>query len=339
MIRRFRAKSMSATPTIGVLIPTRNCAPLLPEHIASLLPWIDRAQEIVVVDSDSQDGTVEMLRASLPPACTTYWTHPPGLYQSWNYGIQKVSAKYVYIATVGDAITRPGLEHLLQVAEEFQCDLVISKPRFVNAAGHALPDSRWLIDEILEGRKMVRPELLSTADQFLFTVTHLWCALPGSSASNLYRTDCLRQRPFPLEFGTAGDGAWGVQNIFDFKIAVTPQRFSTFRLHPKAYSLAGYHVDSLALKMFRLAQNVIAQQRSRNPALPAILEAVHWAELEPALNMAALAQDELDRLRRAKTPWILQPSAWRARLARGQARRKISQITRRVLAGAPAQYH
>jgi len=330
---------MSAAPSIGVLIPTRNCAPLLPEHIASLLPWIDRAEEIVVVDSESQDGTVAMLKAGLPPARTTYWTHPPGLYQSWNFGMQKVRAKYVYIATVGDAITRPGLEHLLQVAEEFQCDLVMSKPHFINAAGQALPDSRWLIDEILEGRRMVRPELLSTADQFLFTVTHLWCALPGSSASSLYRTDCLRQRPFPLEFGTAGDGAWGVQNIFDFKIAVTPQRFSTFRQHPKAYSLAGYHVDSLALKLFRLAQNVIAEQRSRNPALPEILEAVHWAELEPALNIAALAQDELDRLRRAKTPWMLQPAAWRARLARGQARGQISQITRRVLAGGPAQDH
>ncbi len=260
-------------------------------------------------------------------------THPPGLYQSWNFGIQNVSAKYLYIATVGDAITRPGLEHLCQVAEEFQCDLVLSKPHFINAAGLALPDSRWLIDDILEGRKMARAGLLSTAEQFLFTVTHLWCALPGSAASNLYRTDCLRQRPFPVEFGTAGDGAWGVQNVFDLKIAVTPQRFSTFRQHPKAYSLADYQVDSLALQLFRLAQDVIARQRSSNPALPAILEAVRWAELEPALNTAALAQDKLDRLRRAKTPWLLQPAAWRARLARGQARRKINQITRLFLAG------
>ena len=172
--------------------------------------------------------------------------------------MRNVTAKYVYIATVGDSITRAGLEHLCQVAEEFASDLVISKPRFINAAGQALPDDRWLIDEILQGRKIERPQALSRAEQFLFTVTNLWCALTGSSASNLYRTDFLRQRPFPLEFGMAGDGAWGVQNVFDLKTAVTPRRFSTFRQHPKTYAAAGYQIDSLGLKLFRLAQQVVA---------------------------------------------------------------------------------
>jgi hypothetical protein len=321
-----------STASIGVLIPTRNCAALLTEHIESLLPWIDLAQEVVVVDSDSEDGTVDALRAGLRHVRATYLRHPPGLYPSWNFGVQNVGAKYVYISTVGDAITRAGLEHLWQVAEEFASDLVISKPRFINAAGQALPDSRWLIDEILEGRKWERPALLSRTEQFLFTVTNPWCALTGSSASNLYRTDFLKQRPFPPYFGMAGDGAWGVRNIFDIKIAVTPRRFSTFRDHPKTYPMAGYQVDSLGLQLFRLAQKVVAEQRGCNAAAREVLETARWAELEPALNDAALAQDTLDRLRRAKTPWLLQPSAWRARRARSRARRTIRQITRRVLA-------
>ncbi len=322
----------SVIPGMGVLIPTRNCAALVPEHIASLLSWADLAEEIVVVDSGSEDGTVDQLRAGLRHARVTYLTHPPGLYQSWNFGIQNISAKYVYIATVGDAITRAGLEHLWQVAEEFGSDLVISKPRFINADGQALPDSRWLMDEILEGRKLEGPAPLSRTEQFLFTVSNPWCALTGSSASNLYRTDFLKQRPFPTDFGLAGDGAWGVQNIFDLKIAVTPRRFSTFRAHPKSYPMADYRVDSLGLQLFRLAQKVVAEQRVRNAAAAEILEAARWAELEPALNEAALAQDELDRLRRAKTPWLLQPAAWRARRARSRARRIIRQITGRVLA-------
>jgi len=329
---------MSAA-SIGVLIPTRNSTGLLAEHIASLLPWIDLAEEVVVVDSDSQDGTVEMLRAGLRHPRTTYLQHPPGLYQSWNFGVRNVRAKYLYIATVGDSITRGGLEHLRQVAEEFASHLVISKPRFINAAGQALPDSRWLIDEILEGRKMEKPRALSRAEQFLFTVTNLWCALTGSSASNLYRTDFLQERPFPLDYGMAGDGAWGVQNVFDLRTAVTPRRFSTFREHPKSYAVAGYQVDSLALKLFRLAQQVVAEQRGRNAAAREILQAAQWAELEPALNEAALAQEQLDRLRRTKTPWLLQPAAWRARAARSRARRKIRQLTDRVLADEAAKDH
>jgi glycosyltransferase involved in cell wall biosynthesis len=322
--------------SLAVLIPTRNSAPLLKEHLASMEPWIDVAGEIIVVDSDSRDGTVDLLKAFLPPSRTTWLSHPPGLYQSWNFGIQNVRAEYVYITTVGDSITRPGLEHLLQVAEQFQCDLVLSKPRPINADGQSHLDSPWLIDDILRLRKIVRPQLLSIPDQFLFAVTRLQFALLGSSASNLYSAGCLKQRPFPLDFGTAGDGAWGVQNIFDVKIAVTPECFSTFRHHPKTYSTAAYRVDSLGLKLFRLAQDVIARQRSSNPALPSILEAVDWAALEPALDRYALAQDNLEKLRDRKIPWILQPAAWRARRDRGQARRDISQITRRVLDRRPA---
>jgi hypothetical protein len=174
--------------------------------------------------------------------------------------------------------------------------------------------------------------LLTTKELFLFATTNTWGAILGSSASNLYRTDCLKQRPFPTEYGKSGDGGWGIQNMFEVKIAVTPERFSTFHQHPRTHSRDGYHMESLALKLFRLAQHVVAQQRTRDTALPEILEAVHWAELEPALNASGVEQDNLERLRHRKTPWFLQPAAWRARQARGQARRKIDQITRRVLA-------
>ena len=65
-------------------------------------------------------------------------------------------------------------------------------------------------------------------------------AILGSSASNLYRTQCLKERPFPTDFGTSGDGGWGILNAFDVKIAVTPRCFSTFRHHQKAYALSDY---------------------------------------------------------------------------------------------------
>ena len=167
---------MSDAPSIGVLIPTRNCASLLPGHIRSLMAWIDLAEEIIVVDSDSRDGTVELLRAGLSHPRVKFLTHPPGLYQSWNFGIQNVSAKYIYVATVGDPIERRGIQHLYDVAETFQSDVVISKPRFISEAGEPLPDDRWPIDVILERLRIQRPELLTTAEQFLIAVTNTWGA-------------------------------------------------------------------------------------------------------------------------------------------------------------------
>ena len=323
---------MSDAPSIGVLIPTRNCASLLPGHIGSLMAWIDLAEEIVAVDSDSRDGSVEMLKAQLPQGRTTFLTHPPGLYQSWNFGIQHVRAKYVYISTVGDSITRPGLEHLLEVAEQFQSDVVISKPDFINEAGEAAPDSPWLIDRIVDRLKIRQPRVLTLTEQFLFTVTNLWCALLGSSASNLYRADCLKKRPFPLEYGTAGDGAWGVENVFDVRIAVTPRRFSNFRQHEKAYSLSDYYVESLASKLFVLARSVVERERKENPAIEAVLREVSWTELEKSLDRARMAHAKLEGYRRhGRPPWFLNPAAWKARSVRNRDEATVALIMDRVV--------
>ncbi|MGD0815399.1 MAG: glycosyltransferase [Verrucomicrobiota bacterium] len=321
---------------ISILIPTRHCAALVPGHLESLRAWLDLAEEVVVVDSDSRDGTVELLRAGLSHPCVKFLTHPPGLYESWNFGIQNTGSKYVYIATVGDSITRQGMEHLFEVAENFQSDIVLSKQDFVSADGEALPDDRWMIDVILSRLQIERPRLLSTTEQFLFAVTNLWGAILGSSASNLYRADCLKQRPFPTEYGKAGDGAWGILNIFEVKIAVTPERFSTFLVHEKAYAAAEYYVESVALKLFRLVQSVVALQGPRNPAVPRILGEIQWSELEAALEVVHAQQAKLEHRRQQKMPWLLNPGAWQARAARNKARRRISQITEDVVGASRA---
>ena len=219
------------------------------------------------------------------------------------------------------------------MAEKLRSDVVISKPAFINEAGEPLPDDHWPIDEILANLKVARPQLLTTSQQFLFAVTNTWGALLGSSASNLYLTDCLKQRPFPTEFGTAGDGGWGIQNIFEVKIAVTPERFSSFRKHAKAYSLSQYHVESLASKLFDLAQTVIARQQGTNPAVQRTLRDIRWPELEKLLDTERLQQTKLIEYRGQTLPWFLKPAAWKARSVRNRAKKDIIEITRPVLAG------
>ena len=82
------------------------------------------------------------------------------------------------------------------MAERLQSDVVISKPTLINEAGDPLPDDRWPIDEIVDQLQIKQPQLLARSEQFLFAVVNTWGAILGSAASNLYRTDCLRRRPF-----------------------------------------------------------------------------------------------------------------------------------------------
>ena len=319
-------KLVRETLPIAVLIPTRNSGALLPGHLQSLREWVDLAEEIVVVDSHSHDGTQEMLRAGLSHPRVTFLTHPPGLYQSWNFGIQNVSAKYVYVATVGDPISRRGIQHLYEVAEEFQSDIVISKPDFIGAAGQPLPGDHWPIDVILNGLKIERPQLLSTAELFVFTASNPWGAVLGSSASNLYLASCLKARPFPTEYGTAGDVAWGIQNVFEVTLAVTPERISSFRQHEKAYALSEYHVESLIPKLSQLVQTVVARKKETNPAVLPLLQEIRWLEHKQALDALTLWKLKLEEYRNGFIPWFLIPAAWAARSARDRAGKAVADI-------------
>src|SRR5277367_523651 len=98
---------------LGVVIPTKNSMPYLPAHLEKLREWQDLAQEIVVVDSFSADGTVDFLKSNLAHPKISFLSHPPGLYQSWNHGVGHISARHTYISTTGDTITRAGIEKLV----------------------------------------------------------------------------------------------------------------------------------------------------------------------------------------------------------------------------------
>jgi len=319
----------TAIPTLGVLLPTRNSIALLREHLESMRPWLDLASEVVVVDSESTDGTVELLREKLAHPNARFFNHPPGLYQSWNFGIRNITAKYVYISTVGDSITRSGVKCLLDAAERFQSDVVISKPGVITESGQPLPDGHWPIHDILERLPFAQSAALSTGQQFIFALTNIGGALLGSSASNLYRAACLRARPFPVEFGTAGDGGWSFKYIFDIRVAVARGQFSTFRIHEKSYSMSEYPAESLALRFFRLAQEAARERQARDPLVAALLREICWPELEQALQAASIEHDRLERCRRGFFPWYFQPRAWQARARRNRA----ESLTRRIKDG------
>jgi glycosyltransferase involved in cell wall biosynthesis len=72
------------TLPIGVVIPSRNSLAYLPAHLQGVLAWVEMVEQIVVVDSNSTDGTVEYIRENLTHPNLHIFSCPPGLYASWN---------------------------------------------------------------------------------------------------------------------------------------------------------------------------------------------------------------------------------------------------------------
>src|SRR5207302_1845364 len=119
-------------------------------------------EELIVVDSFSTDGTFELLQTELRHPRLSLLQFPPGLYQSWNHGIRQVNAKYTYISTIGDTITREGLEHLAATADALGSDVVISRPQFFTPNGEAMPDRRWPIHQVFDSGRITQPARLES---------------------------------------------------------------------------------------------------------------------------------------------------------------------------------
>jgi glycosyltransferase involved in cell wall biosynthesis len=312
-------------PSLSVLIPTLNCRSLIHEHLEAARPWIDLADEIIVVDSHSTDGTLEYIRDALAALPLQIVNHPRGLYQSWNHGIALARTDWLYISTVGDSITRTLLVHLQQLALAGRCDVAISLPERIDTDGKPLPPPHWAVTEITTTLARNRPCILTGSAALCYaTRFHRHSALLGSSASNLYRTAHLQARPFPIDYGTAGDAAWALLHGYETRFGFTSAKGSTFRLHEKAYRSEDYEVHGLAEKLLRLGLATVAQHDSDREL--SIAEAHHLEEKSARLYA------ELKNFRRTHRPWFFFPSCWRLRSESDKIKLKLREVRERQLA-------
>jgi hypothetical protein len=325
--------------SLGVVIPTKNSRAYLPAHLEAMGEWLDLAAEVVVVDSFSNDGTLEYLREHLRDPKVRFVSHPPGLYASWNCGLGQLSAEYAYLSTIGDRITRAGLQQLWQAAETLRCDVVLSKPRFHDTRGQPLPDIDWPIDEVIRALGITRPRRLHKLEVVLFALTSLSGALTGSCASDLFRTEAVQRHPFPTDFGTIGDGAWSIRRAADLVWGVVPERFSSFLKHPSNASAEERASLQQALRFDDVARQMVAAARQAGTLSADELALLQADDLLEAASAYLDAKGAFDRLRRGGLPWILQPQAWRARLGRQQAAARLqnlrAQALRAIAAGEP----
>jgi len=319
---------------LGVILPTRNSRPYLERHLDALAPWLPLARQVVVVDSFSIDGTLEFLRANLKHANAAFLTHPPGLYQSWNFGIAQLKTDYTYISTIGETITRPGLEHLVKHIQSLQTDLLVSPPAFREAEEKPPPNVRWPSHDLLADLQIAAPQPLDKWTAFFYVCFNALGAsvnsLLGSSASNVYRTAILQKNPFPTEWGTAGDTAWSVANVFQAKWSVSPMVCSTYLFHPKTNGNSDELNDQLAVTLAQTADSLLKNELAQglpNPVLAGLLP--NLLNTLRGLREQHLA---LRRLRSGKrVPWLLNAQAWQARLARKRLEQKLAQIKTQFL--------
>lgn len=221
---------MPAPDSISAVIPIFNCRERLERHLASVKSWASQVHEIIVVDSGSSDGSLDLAREVLSSHRARFLHHPPGLYQSWNAGISEASAEWCYISTVEDPITPEGLSHLLETGQRYAVDVVISPPEMRSEDGSKPVDQKMPSNFLADSWKATgqTSRFLNRSETIALLCGMLPHGLLGSSASNLYRTAFLQAHPFPTDVGHCGDSAWGVTVAPFAKIAFTARECARF---------------------------------------------------------------------------------------------------------------
>ncbi len=300
---------------LSVLIPTLNCVKLLERHIETFNTWSDLADEVIVVDSHSNDGTLELLREKLIHRCLRIVSHPKGLYQSWNHGIQQSVGQWIYVSTAGDKMDRDQLLHLLSHAEENEADVICSPPIFETSEGNSLPAHDWPINRIIAEAGITEPRVLDSLYMFAQGLIQVPFSILGSSASNLYRGNHLRARPFPLDCGVCGDTAWPLKYAFETRFCYTPRKGSTFLFHEKDQPFDLDRMDELCRNIRSVALETIQQH---SDVIGMKLAALFTAFIE---QQNKISHDPVARaranFRQAKDasplPWFLNPKALKLR--------------------------
>jgi hypothetical protein len=215
---------------ISAVLPIFNCRERLARHVESVKKWASQVEEIIVVDSGSSDGSLELAHEALTRFGARFLHNPPGLYQSWNAGIASASAKWCYISTVEDPITPAGLAHLLETARQYEADTVISPPEMRSEDGSAPVDQKMPSNLLAESFRSagMASRALERSEAIALLCGMLPHGLLGSSASNLYRTTFLQAHPFPTDVGHCGDSAWGVSVAPFAKVAFTARECARF---------------------------------------------------------------------------------------------------------------
>lgn len=314
-----------------MLLPTRNSMPYVRAHLERLRLWIDLVEEVIVVDSESTDGTAQYLRDELAGPKLKFFNHSPGLYESWNFGIARASARYTYISTIGDGVDRDGLVHLVEVADQEGADVVISPPRFIHSSRRAPKAGEWPIHWLIENARLTEPCRIPAAQAFLITEMFAPSGILGSSASNLYRTGVIQRYPFPVHFGHQGDTAWALENALRVRWAATPRVLSDFVIHGPPEGKSRETVCGLKTRLFELAeQSWETYEKEIPPGKGAYPASDLHLDLKSILSKLTPLEDKLKQLREGAILWCLRPSAWLVRRKRNLLRLALQKIASQI---------
>ena len=222
-------------PLVSVLLPTLNTRTYLQERLDSIRNQTLQNIEVIIADSYSDDGSWEILQkfAASYPQVILCVQIPRGLYQAWNFCIEKASGKYIYIATSDDSMAPYCLEEMVASLEAHpECDLCDSMIRLIDGDGNEIPefDRKYIAHHWhTDSPRNVAHIRYAPYDYYY----HLGGKTVYTSITQLLirRTLFKKTGLFPTDFGCSADYLWGLRAALHANVFFCPKKLASWRIH------------------------------------------------------------------------------------------------------------
>lgn len=275
-----------APPKVTIGIPTWNGERYLADAIKSVLAQSFDGLEVIVVDDQSTDSTVEIVRSFRDPRITLYENEQRlGIPGSWNRTLALARGEYVCLFHQDDRMQPDNIMRKVQVLDaDPSIGLVHSAIEIIVEPSAPYPPAQWVEgspeDFTIDGPTYFRRLLLEG---------NVICA-PTVLAR---RQDLLRMGGFDSELGFACDYALWMRLCLERRIAFLSQPLVQYR----------WHADNETHR-YRFEKGV---QETRTAALKVLSYYRQWPGQEQEADVLRASVDALARVR-----------GWAADLERGK---------------------
>lgn len=256
---------------VSIILPVRNHIAFIEERIETIVSQTFQNWHCIVVDGYSTDGTWELIREKIDSdqRFTLYQREPKGVYDAWNFGIEKATGKYVYIATSDDTMYTNCIEVFYNTIEKFpDCGMAHCKLDIIDGVGNLIIPNPWekCLSQVYFGDR-INQLLVRKAPEDGFLHAYLFTIYTSITQLFIRRELFKTVGLFSLKHGITGDFEWGMRASLLTNVVQVPLNLATWRIHKdqltqldKNEGNRDYLHDASMVKSAVLAANVVRRR-------------------------------------------------------------------------------
>jgi glycosyltransferase involved in cell wall biosynthesis len=272
------AGNAKVTPVVSICMPHLNSRPFTEERMDTILRQTLSDWKLIVVDSNSDDGSREILKryAEGEPRIRIVDGPRDGIYTNLNRALTLCTGEYVYIATSDDTMTSDCLEEMVKALEQnpncgvAHCCLEITDEHGIPVRSEVAWEN-WLQQKyfgewihIPHVRQAPHDGLLHFGFYSIYTsLTQLLVRRRVFEELGLFRTDCSPHADFE----------WGMRIGLNENVVHVPRKLATWRRHTQQATQLDQMVRNDARGEYRrLVREALKSLKTRQPTLAKALK-------------------------------------------------------------------